>query len=407
MSPHDQRMIRAIVAVCGLGLVWMAVQVAFDPDAMGPSLPWVALLAASAVLAWRGPTWSGPALLLGAGIPLLLATTLVLGGVQGRPVVYFPFAVLVTWSWFGRAWAGVALACCLATLAVAWATGVQPTEDLTQRGISFSASFAVLAGFLGSIVRDLREASTAAWRELQAAEQAAREAREANEARDRFLSAVSHELRTPLDAVLGYAELVIELETDADRHDDARRIRDAGEQLLGLVNDLIDAGSGRIPATELGPIDISELVQEVVGTIAPMVAAAGNHVRIAEDPRLPALISDRRRVRQILLNLVSNASKYTDHGRVEIRAYADGDDVVFEVEDSGVGIAPDKVKRLFQPFVQVHTGNQQRPGIGLGLALSQRLAERLGGQITAESVVGVGSTFRLRLPTRPARARAA
>lgn len=407
MSGHDQRMTRAIVAVCALGLAWMALQVALDPSLAVMALPWVCLLSASAVLAWRGHSWSAPALLFGAGIPLLLAITLLIGGVHGRPVAYFPLAVLVTWSWFGRAWAGVVLACCLATLGVAWATGLQPHEDLSHRGISFSASYGVLAAFLGSIVHDLRETSNAAWRELQAAEQAAREAREAHEARDRFLSAVSHELRTPLDAVLGYAELVIELETDADRHDDARRIRDAGEQLLGLVNDLIDAGSGRIPATELAPIDISELIREVVSTIAPMVADAGNHVRVAEDPRLPALISDRRRVRQILLNLVSNASKYTDHGRVEIRAYPEGEGVVFEVEDSGVGIPPDKVKRLFQPFVQVHTGGQQRPGIGLGLALSQRLAERLGGQITARSVVGVGSTFTLRLPARPARARAA
>ncbi|MEQ1505016.1 MAG: HAMP domain-containing sensor histidine kinase [Myxococcota bacterium] len=385
-----------VIAVLGIG-----VQLAIP--ALWPMVPTTAPFAALLVIAWllvragRGAlvtqlvTWGGGATL----IALMFQT----GGPQSRFALYLPLLVTVSWSWSGRraglATLGIAE---LALLASAGAT--PPTDGRAALWLSEIAAASVTASFLAAVTRDLRRTVTAASDRALAAERAAVAAHAADEARDRFLAQVSHELRTPLNAILGYAELLREQEADPDRGRDLDRIHHAGRQLLGLVDDVLDLS--REQAQELTvvsePVDLHGVIHEVIETATPLVRGTGNTLRVRIDDDVPPVTSDRQRLRQILLNLVSNAAKYTSNGDVSIMVSTDHDHVVLTVLDTGIGIPADKLGSLFQPFVQLHEGADRRPGIGLGLALSQRLAARLGGRIEAASVLGVGSTFALRIP---------
>jgi signal transduction histidine kinase len=243
--------------------------------------------------------------------------------------------------------------------------------------------------------------------EILRREQAARaEAEEANRAKADFLATMSHELRTPLNAIIGYADL-LEMGlrgglTDGQRQD-VGRIRRSGQYLLGLINDTLNFArleAGRVDIT-IADLPLDAALREMEALIAPQVRA--RHLRYRYEPCDPALSvrADRERLEQILVNLLGNACKFTEPGgEVSLRCERRVRHVRIMVHDTGRGIAPGKLRTIFEPFVQVdrHLTHESQQGVGLGLAISRDLARAMGGDLTVESELGVGSTFVLRLP---------
>jgi nitrogen-specific signal transduction histidine kinase/CheY-like chemotaxis protein len=240
-------------------------------------------------------------------------------------------------------------------------------------------------------------------------------AEDSNIAKSQFLATMSHELRTPLNAVIGYAE-ILEEDLGADGKtgaaSDARRIRRAARDLLALINEVLD-----LSKIEAGRMDVvserakvADIVADVVETTAHIAAANANHVVVKVDPATDELILDAGKLRQCLLNLVSNACKFTKAGEIaiDVTLYesADGPRLRVCVSDTGVGIAPDQAGRLFKPFVQAdgsHT--REHGGTGLGLVITRRLAQLMGGDVEMQSELGRGSRFTLTIATqRPAKA---
>ena len=216
---------------------------------------------------------------------------------------------------------------------------------------------------------------------------------------------MSHELRTPLNIILGYSELALEhLEErgDDETAEDLRRVHGAGQHLLGLISDVLDLSRIEADRLEIGrePFDLDEMVREMVLSFQPL-ALSNTDELLAEVP-LGLVVTglDRTRVRQILLNLVSNAIKFTRNGQIRIRVRRDGEHHLdISVRDTGIGIPADKLAVIFLPFTQVDPSTTRRyEGSGLGLAISRRLAELMGGTLSVESSPGRGSTFTLRLP---------
>ena len=234
------------------------------------------------------------------------------------------------------------------------------------------------------------------------------ESERASRAKSRFLANMSHELRTPLNAIIGYSEMLIEesaqIAGDLFR-EDLERIDMSARQLLSLINDVLDLSKIEADRLEIEPssFSLTSLLDEVESTIHPLIRKGSNRfVRTERDA--PATIhSDRDKLRQVLLNLLANAAKFTEKGMISLSATSafEGSGRWLEVRivDTGIGIPEDKIKRLFTPFEQVDPSATRRyGGTGLGLAISQRLCQMLGGRIEVESALGVGSTFIVRLP---------
>ena len=236
-----------------------------------------------------------------------------------------------------------------------------------------------------------------------------REAIAANKAKSAFLAHISHEIRTPLNAIIGYSELLEEefLDVGDDGHvADVVRIQGAAKHILALINDMLDLSKIEAGKMELDlePFAIMEMVDEVVSTGRALVERGGNELEVAVATSLGTMVADRRKTAQVLLNLLSNAGKFTQRGRVVLRVGREldgrGEWVTFRVEDTGVGMNEAQLGRLFDAYAQVGDGSQRVGGTGLGLALSRHLCELMGGTIGVRSEVGVGSTFTVRLPAR-------
>jgi signal transduction histidine kinase len=235
------------------------------------------------------------------------------------------------------------------------------------------------------------------------AEQGERLAR-ANKVKTEFLASMSHELRTPLSAILGFADLLItspKEQLSPRARESLERIKRNGEHLLGLINDVLDlakAEAGRVDIRP-APVNLAQLARACVAEVESL--------RVGKDLKLFAdvgegglvIVTDAQRVRQILLNLLSNALKFTDRGEVALSVRATANEVHLAVRDTGIGIPANAVKELFQEFHQLEAGDGRRyEGTGVGLALSRRLARALGGDIEVRSRQGEGSTFTLVLP---------
>jgi signal transduction histidine kinase len=242
----------------------------------------------------------------------------------------------------------------------------------------------------------LRDKESEAQRALQDAEAAAR-------AKDRFLTTVSHELRTPMTAILGHAELLTDPGLSApQRAESARTIRRNGEHLLRMINvflDLSQIEAGSMDAERV-PCSPVRLVEDAVALLRVRARPKGLELNASYDFPLPrAIQTDPVRLRQILLNIVGNAVKFTPKGRVDVRVCRRGARLVFEVRDTGIGITAEQMPRLFRPFSQADSSTTRRfGGTGLGLAISDRLASILGGELSVASTPGHGSTFTLTLP---------
>jgi signal transduction histidine kinase/DNA-binding response OmpR family regulator len=242
--------------------------------------------------------------------------------------------------------------------------------------------------------------------EADLARERERHAEDASRAKSGFLAMMSHEIRTPLNAVLGLAGSLLDASLTTAQHEVVKAIRDSGDSLLRILNDILDYSkldAGRM-TFEAAPFSPATLTQNAISILGPRARAKGLTIVAESDPALPAgLLGDAGRIRQVLLNLVSNAVKFTDAGAVTIRARCVGREgaaiaIEWSVQDTGIGIAPDRIDSLFREFVQADSSISRRfGGSGLGLAISKRLTEQMGGTIGVESVEGGGTIFRVLL----------
>jgi signal transduction histidine kinase/CheY-like chemotaxis protein len=239
-----------------------------------------------------------------------------------------------------------------------------------------------------------------------------REARDAAKASDRakseFLANMSHELRTPLNSVIGYSEMLREEAEENELHQfipDLKQIHASGQHLLALINDILDLS--KIEAGEMGlrkqTFALDEFLNSVLTSVRPNVERNRNELKLSANGQLGEVTTDPMRLRQCLLNLLSNAGKFTEDGTVTLQVHResrrDGDWIVFRVIDTGIGMSADQLDLVFQPFKQADTSTTRRyEGTGLGLTISRKLMALLGGSVTAQSQSGEGSTFTLEIP---------
>jgi len=309
----------------------------------------------------------------------------------------------------------------LQKLIISWLPlGRGENPDLAWEWVQVPAviSFA-LSGFclLGNRFRELRlslEASNcvalqqleeikAKSEALQVAQQAAEAA---SKAKSQFLANMSHELRTPLNAIIGYSEMLQEEADDLGTPEikpDLQKIHGAGKHLLGLINDILDLSkieAGKM-TLYLETFEVQTLLNEVAATVQPLMQKNGNQLTLEVAPEIGLMRADVTKVRQALFNLLSNASKFTDKGSITLRARRQGAELVFDVIDSGIGMTPEQVGRLFQAFAQADASTSKKyGGTGLGLALSRKFCQLMGGELTVASEAGKGSTFTVTIPAQ-------
>lgn len=245
--------------------------------------------------------------------------------------------------------------------------------------------------------RELRELN-------HALEQARDRAVQADRAKSEFLANMSHELRTPLSGIIGYAEMILE-EIDAGRQpsrEDVERISTAGEHMLSLLNKVLDLSKVEAGEVEVDTIkfQLDSMLEEIRATVEPLARENGNEFSIERED-VGELYTDKTKLRQILLNLLGNACKFTEEGEVTLGIERDGEMVIFEVRDTGVGMTDEQLEQVFEAFSQADNDNPSgEEGTGLGLSITRQYCKLLGGGISVESTYGEGSTFTVRIPLR-------
>jgi signal transduction histidine kinase len=264
----------------------------------------------------------------------------------------------------------------------------------------------VLSAKLSMALQELeRERATLESRVLERThdlEEATRRAEDANAAKSRFIANMSHELRTPLNAIIGYSEIMREgagaddREADIADHD---RVLRAAQNLLRMINEILDLSKieARHMVLHAERYDVAAVARGAIDSVRPQAAANGNVIAVELDPNgFGDVCTDTFKLHQCLLNLLANAVKFTTNGAIVLRARRGQDHLLFEVADTGIGIAPEQLRGLFQPFVQADASTTREfGGTGLGLAITRNLANLLGGDVSVESAPGQGSTFRL------------
>ncbi|MGQ0534016.1 MAG: sensor histidine kinase [Caulobacteraceae bacterium] len=258
------------------------------------------------------------------------------------------------------------------------------------------------------LAMEARDASVEDARRLAERLAETRGAEAANKAKSQFLAGMSHELRTPLNAIIGYTEMAIEDVSPLDMGQtvaDLNRVLSTSKHLLSLINEVLDLAKIESGKMEINftLVDFDEIVREAAATIAPIARNGGNRTVVAIEGNLRAGTTDAKKLRQCVLNLLGNASKFTSDGVITISACAlvigGVEAIEIAVADNGIGMSPDQIAKLFRPFAQASAEiSRVFGGTGLGLAITKHLSGLLGGDIAVESAVGQGSRFVLRLP---------
>ena len=235
-------------------------------------------------------------------------------------------------------------------------------------------------------------------------------ARDRAEAADRlksaFLASMSHELRTPLNSIIGFTGIILQGlagPLNPEQNKQLEMVRGSARHLLALINDVLDISkveAGQLEVT-CEPFDLRASIEKAAGGVKLLAQKKALDLQVELAPEIGAWASDQRRVEQILINLLNNAIKFTEHGQVTLKAEIVRSTLRISVTDTGIGIDPDDFQKLFHPFRQIDTGlARNHEGTGLGLAICRRLAELLGGEIRVESEWGKGSTFTVVLPVK-------
>src|SRR6516225_2929581 len=274
-------------------------------------------------------------------------------------------------------------------------------EELQQS----NAELADKAALLAAQNRDIETKNAEIEQARQEIEERARQLDQASRYKSQFLANMSHELRTPLNSLLVLARLLAQNphgNLTGKQVEYSNIIHSSGSDLLRLINDILDLTKVEAGKMDINPerFALAELAEDLRGVFGPLTEEKHVRFTIATAPGVPAnLVTDKQRLRQILYNLLSNAVKFTDHGQVELRIDTAGPRVMFAVRDTGIGISRDNLSSIFSAFQQADgTTSRRFGGTGLGLAICREVATQLGGEVTVESELGVGSTFRLHLP---------
>ena len=277
--------------------------------------------------------------------------------------------------------------------------------DLADNFVVMQDSIKRLVGDLRAYGEQLEDRVAERTEELHLARDAAEEA---NLAKSRFLANMSHELRTPMNAIIGYSEMIMEELEDLGQLEfvpDLKKIQGAGKHLLSLINDILDISKIEAGRMDLYPetFDIEEMLGDIESTVVPLVEKRGNNLVLEFHQPLGKIITDLTKLRQALLNLISNAAKFTKNGTVTVvtqrKTVASQQWIEFQVTDTGIGIAEDKQGILFDEFTQADDSTTRNyGGTGLGLAITKRFCEMLGGTISVNSQLGQGATFTILVP---------
>ena len=271
-------------------------------------------------------------------------------------------------------------------------------EEIRKREESLAAWNANLEKTVAARTAELKHA-------VEDAEEAREQAQEANKTKSAFLANMSHELRTPMNAIIGYSEMLLEEAEDTGEkwmEPDLQKILSSAKHLLQLINDILDLSkieAGRMTVF-LEPVNIAQTAKDVAATVEPLVAKNSNTFELQCAPAAGSMRTDLTKLRQTLFNLLSNASKFTENGKITLAIQSRPDGMVsFAVTDTGIGMTPEQMGKLFGEFVQADASTTRKyGGTGLGLAISRKFCRLLGGDITVESAPGKGSTFTAILP---------
>ncbi len=280
------------------------------------------------------------------------------------------------------------------------------TGNLSVRGPEDVFTEAGQIGYHYNILMEkLEESGKVMHRQKKELQIAMEKARSASQAKTDFLAKVSHELRTPLNAIIGYSEMLMEEAEDDGLKtylDDLTKIHSSGDHLLTLINDILDISKIEAGKMELylEEFNLKDFISQIVSTTQPLVEKNRNELVVDLDESIGTLRNDETKLRQVLLNLLSNAAKFTEAGVIKLKvSKTTRDRVKFELSDTGIGMTSKQLKSVFEEFMQAETSTSKKyGGTGLGMPISKKITDMMGGNIDIKSKVGEGTTFTITIP---------